>query len=350
MPAQPDLPTVAALYGSERVTILEELRKLTDAAGGNDDGAFDYAEFDGRAAAATQILDACATAPFLAVRRTVVVRRAQRLDKSNSATLAKALPHVPATALLVLVIEPEDDLKDYAKDPLVVAAGVAGKAIACESPQGAALARQLIARAKSAGGELTKGGADELARLVSGSLTLASAELEKLVLYAGDQKIDEAVVRKVAAPSQTWKVFELLDAVMQGKLGVALQNLKYLLEETGSPQEAAMRYLLPQLHRQLRLLWQARACLDEGIPPENAARVMPKGRNLANAHSFVRGKLTQAARNLPLDRIAEMLRCVLEADMRMKGQLASANPSETLERMLAEMCEIAAGRTTLASL
>jgi DNA polymerase III delta subunit len=88
----------------------------------------------------------------------------------------------------------------------------------------------------------------------------------------------------------------------------------------------------------------------EGVTPDQAAHLLPKGRNLANAHSFVRDKLMRAARNLTLDQVEGLLRCVLEADMRMKGQLPSANPRESLERLLAEMCEIAGGRTTAASL
>lgn len=350
MPDLSEVPPVIALYGSERVTLLEELRRLTDAVGAAEDGGFDYSELDGRSVGAVEVLDACATAPFLAERRTVVVRRANRLDKANSVSLAKALGSVPTTALLILVLEPEEDVKDLSKDPLVTAAAKVGKAIACESPQGAALVRELMERARRSGGEISKPGAEALAQVVSGSLTLATAELEKLLLYAGKDKVDEQMVRRVASPSQSWKVFELLDAVIQARLGVALENLRYLLEETASPQEAAMRYLLPQLHRQVRLLWQARACLDENLSPENATHLLPKGRNLANAHSFVRGKLTQAARGLTLAQIAAMLRCILEADIRLKGQLASASARETLERLLAEMCEIAAGRTTASSL
>jgi DNA polymerase III delta subunit len=129
MPSQPDLPAVVALYGSERVTILEELNKLLDATGANEDGAFDYAELDGRSTTANEILDACATAPFLAPRRTVVVRRAQKLDKASSTAVAKALGAVPTTALLVLVFDPDEEVKDFAKDPLVTAAGKAGSAL-----------------------------------------------------------------------------------------------------------------------------------------------------------------------------------------------------------------------------
>src|SRR5687768_1910615 len=123
MPAPVDLPSAVALYGSERVTLLEELAKLVEAVGAAEDGGFDYAELDGRSTSASDVLDACATAPFLAERRTVVVRRANRLDKATVAALVKALASVPATALLVLVLEPEEDVKDLSKDPLVVAAG-----------------------------------------------------------------------------------------------------------------------------------------------------------------------------------------------------------------------------------
>ncbi|MDQ2986386.1 MAG: DNA polymerase III subunit delta [Armatimonadota bacterium] len=350
MPELYEPPTVIALHGAERVIILEKLGELLQSVGAMDDGAFDHAEFDGRSLSPAAVLDACATAPFLAARRTVVVRRAQSIDKANSAVLAKSLPSLPSSALLILVFEHDEETKDFAKDPLVLAAGKAGKAIACESPQGAALVRQLMDRAKVAGGEMTKPAAEALSQLVSGSLTLATAELDKLLLYAGGQKIDEQMVHKVAAPSQTWKVFELLDAVVQGRLGVALENLKYLLEGTSSPQEAAMRFLLPQLHRQVRLLWQAKVCQVEGLAPEKAGHLLPKGKNLANSHSFVRDKLSRSARDLSLDQIAAMLRCVLEADMRMKGQLPFATPKETLERLLAEMCEIAAGRIAAASL
>jgi DNA polymerase-3 subunit delta len=350
MPEPPDLPTVIAIHGSERITILEKLNEILTAAGALEDGAFDYTELDGRSTSAQEVIDSCATAPFLAPRRTVLVRRAHKLDKSTATALAANLSSLPKTALLILVFEPEEEAKDFGKDHLVVAARKVGKDYSCESPQGAALVRQLIDRAKAAKGEITKPAADALAQVVSGSLTLATAELDKLLLYADGKPITPEMVSRVAAPSQTWKVFELLDAVIAGRLGLALQNLKYLLEGTSSPQEAAMRFLLPQLHRQVRLLWQAKACQVEGITPDSASHLLPKGRNLANAHSFVRDKLMRAARGLTLDQVEGMLRCVLEADMRMKGQLPSANPRESLERLLAEMCEIAGGRTTAASL
>lgn len=350
MPDSPESKPVVAIFGTERLTVLEALAKLLADAGVADDGGFDYIEVDGRSASPIEVLDGASTAPFLSERRTVVVRRAHAFDKASAATLAKGLASLPESALLVLVIEPDEDTKDLAKDPLVVAAGKAGATIACVAPQGAALTRQLIDRAKEQGGNLTKPAAEALSRLVSGSLTLAVAELEKLLLYAGGEPIDETMVVRVAAPAQTWKVFELLDATVAGNLGVALENLRYLLEGSSSPQEAAMRYLLPQLHRQVRLLWQAKACQVEGIPPEQASHILPKGRNLANAHSFVRDKLSRAAKNLTLDQVGEMLRCILEADMRMKGQLPSGSAIETLERLLAELCEIAKGRTTAAAL
>jgi DNA polymerase III delta subunit len=209
MPAPSKPFSVVALYGTERVTLLEELTALVESTGALADGGFDYAELDGRSTTPNEILDACATAPFLAERRTVVVRRAHKLDKPATTALTKSLATVPPTALLILVIEPDDDVKDLSKNALVVAALKVGKAIACESPQGAALVKQLIERAKKGGSELTKPGAEELANLVSGSLTLATAELEKLLLYAGGEKIDEQMVRSVASPSQSWKVFEL---------------------------------------------------------------------------------------------------------------------------------------------
>ena len=105
-----------------------------------------------------------------------------------------------------------------------------------------------------------------------------------------------------------------------------------------------MRGLFPQLHRQLRLLWQAKVCALEKARPETADDLLPKLHNLATAHTDVRGKSIKMAAKLSLGQISEMMRCVVDADMRLKGQLAGAFPLETVERMLAEMCQIAAHR------
>src|SRR6185312_7633712 len=77
--------------------------------------------------------------------------------------------------------------------------------------------------------------------------------LEKLVAYAGDERIGSQAVRALVAESREASVFELVDAVGQRERYAALAAYRSLLAEDVSP-----IYILVMLTRQIRLLLLAR--------------------------------------------------------------------------------------------
>lgn len=339
MAKTPADPRVIAISGTDPVLVIEKVEEVLQLAGIDISDTFDHVEVDAIETDAPTILQSVTTIPFLSSKRSVVVRRANRLKESDVESLSAALPSLPQTGLLVLVFESTDDEAKGAS--LKAAAKKAGELIEVRSPKREEIIREVEKRAKAAGLTFQGRAAHELVEMVGDDITETVSELGKLVpACAKNGKIGSKDVREIVVPSREYRVFVLLDEVCMGRLGPALTQLDRLLSSNSKVEEAAMRHLLPQMHKQLLMVYQARALADERAPMNSPTFLHP-GYSLADRTDFQRNKASGFARKLSLPTISRLLRLVLETDMRLKGQLAQANPRESLERMLAEMCVVA---------
>ncbi len=339
-------PSVVAISGSDPLLIIEALQASLAEAGIDPVDSFDHVDLDGIETSAAEILQSATTIPFLSPRRSVVVRRADRLGEADVDALSTALPTIPASGLIVFVFEP---LGDAAKGAaLKSAAKKAGRLIEVKSPDRSVIITELKKRAGEAGLLFDRDAAEKMCDLVGSDLSEAVSELGKIIAACSSTgKVTVDDVKQIVIPSQEYRVFLLLDAVCEGQLGPALTQLGRLLSAMPKAEDAAMRNVLPQMHKQLLNIFQARALLDERVSLDSpdAKRYLSEAYSLANANDFPRKKATAFARRLSLAQVAALLRLVLETDMRLKGQLPQATAEETLERMLAEMCLIVRDQT-----
>lgn len=331
---------VIAISGADSVLVIEKLAEVLRESGIDPSDTFDHVELDATETDATAILQGVTTMPFLSAKRSVVVRRANRLKESDVEALSVALPGLPASALLVLVFEPTGEEAKGAV--LKTAVKKVGELIELGSPKHEEIIREIERRARDAGLTFEGKAAHELVEMVGDDMSEAVSELGKLIAACKEHgAITSQDVREIVIPSREYRVFVLLDEVCWGRLGPALTQLDRLLSSSSNVQEAAMRHLLPQMHKQLLTIYQARALADERAPLNSPSLLHP-GYSLAERTEFQRQKTMKFARRMELSKISRMLRLVLEADMRLKGQLAQANPRESVERMLTEMCIVAA--------
>lgn len=344
MPRRSDagVPPVIALTSAEPFLRLRRLAELRALAG--EDG-FDLVEVSGQDARATELMDAAMALPFLGERKVVVVRNAERIPTSERESLASRLNELDEPALVVFVIEPSDEQKALPKtDPLMKAVANAG---VIEEPRAdkAQVVNEMRATAGELGVSLDNAAAAALLEMTSEHITAAMAELEKCALFVGQGgKITRQVVSEVATPSRDFQVFKMLDAVCSGNASSALQCLRDLLASGTKVEEAAFRHVFPLLHRQLRLLFQARAARDLGLPDEQADEIAPTRHSwaeIARRGGFQRDKFRSLAQRLSLDQVSELFDLLLKADAELKGQIPSVNARETLERMVVEMCRVA---------
>lgn len=311
---------------------------------------FDLQTFDGDTAPGEWIA-AAGTAPFLADRRVVVVRHLLRCDLERAKGVS--FMGLPASALLILVADDEagdEDRQRRLKTARTgwekVAKDAGGSILQCKAND-ADFSSLVKAETMSADKKITDRALAVLKEMCAGSASRALEEVPKLVAYVGTEPtIQESDVREVVVPGREWNVFKLVDSVVEGDVAEALRQLRILVGSPSKAEEAAFRNILPQMSRSLRLAWQARACLDAGVPPgspEASATSLTKP-NLAGEQDFVKGKAMRAAKRLHLSQIASMLALLSEADAKLKGILPAFTAMETLEQTVLKMADVARSR------
>jgi DNA polymerase-3 subunit delta len=197
------------------------------------------------------------------------------------------------------------------------------------------------------GKKMSEKAVDTLLEMTGGSLSRALDELEKLIIFAGDQdQIREDHVRELVVPSREWNVFKMIDAIIAGNAPEALRQLRILIGSKAKADDVAIAQVLPMIGRTLRLLWQARLCIDAGCsasnPPAAIREQFPEKPNLVAEQPYRQSSLMASARKVALPKLADCLQILANADSRLKGSLPSFSTIDTLERMVLEMCGILA--------
>lgn len=336
---------VAMLSGDEDALRTRALQELVAAATMEDD--FDLQVMDAGESTAMEWSASAGTTPFLSSRRTVVVRHLLRLDDID----LKGWANLPETALIILVADEEggDDNRQRHFSSLRGQWEKAVKAVGGHVEEFKTDPKQLVEsirqEANRLGKKMSPKAGETLVEMCGANLSRALDELEKLSLYVGNaDAISETDVRNVALPSREWNVFRMVDAAITGDGGEALRQLRILVGSATKAEDAAFGRILPTLHRQLRLIWQARmmieAKVDPESPPESFVAQLPENPSLLKQAPFVRGKAMRAARNASFNQLSQCLQIMCDADARLKGMLPSYSGMETLEQMLLKMVEV----------
>jgi DNA polymerase III delta subunit len=331
-----------------RKRALDELLSLAQI--GPDD--LDFEVFDGSSSNPMSWVASAGTAPFLADRRTLVVRHLLNCDPDSAAN--GALGKLPPSGLLILVADEEtgsDDrlqrLKTVQKNWVKVVQKAGGTVLSYNlDPKSASTA--LKAEVAKSGKRISEQGVQLLLEMCGNSLSRSIEELEKLILFVGSaDTITERDIRAVAVPSREWNVFKMTDAVASNQVSQALQQLRILIGSSSKAEDAAFRSILPMFSRNLRLLWQARICLDRGVSvgaaPADVLACFPDKPNLAKEPPYRHAQMLAVAKKTTLPRVGEALRILSDTDARLKGALAGFSAMDTLERMVLEMAQALGG-------
>lgn len=323
------------------------LRGLVEALG---DAEFDMESVNADEVPAADWLARAGTSPFLSERRTVIVRHVCRANpKDLNFDFGKQLKGLPAHALLVLVADDEstsDDNKRKSLDAIrkewaTLAKGADGLVYE-PKPDSRALIETLMTTAKERNRPISRPAAQLLVEMVGESYSRAVEELEKLLLFVGDaDRITEKDVKDVVLPSPDWNVFKLIDAVFGRRPNEALRQLRMLLGGQGKADEAAHRSIVPLLSRQLRMVWQARLCVERNVSPstapEDVKAAFPGRPDLGKEKDWQQSRALQAARQTDFPSLVRCFALLSDADAALKGSLPGFGAMETMERMVLEM-------------
>ncbi|HEY0866811.1 MAG TPA: DNA polymerase III subunit delta [Fimbriimonas sp.] len=334
------------LHGEEETLWRRMLDELLQEAGlAKDD--FDLQSITSDSAPSTEWISGAGIAPFLAQRRTVVVRNILRTDPTN--IKPQDLASLPESALLILVADEESGSEDKVNRmkttvlkgwlKLVDKAG----GIALEFKPDAKRCREaVIAEAKNLGKSVTPSAVDTLVEMTGGSQTRAIDELHKLDIFAGSaDRISDSDVRDVVVPSREWNVFKMVESTLDGNVPEALRQLRILVSSPAKAPDTAFRSILPTVSTQLRLIWQGRLLIERGLTPQRVsaevAAMLPTRPNLISERDWRQNRIMATARKATFEKLAACFQILSDTDSRLKGQLPSFDPIETLELMVLEM-------------
>lgn len=280
---------------------------------------------DGKNTSWEQVINSASTIPFLAERRVVVVENLQGLltgeGGQGEELFLRYLENPNPLTTLVLVQEGQPDKRRKVVKALEKTAQV----VQCNQPKGNELLEFIRQQAFQLGLKLEEEAVRELALLTGTNLPLLAQELRKLALYAGDETLGKAQVQELVAPGVEASVFQLVDAVAEGRFSAALPLLKDLLFQ-GEP---SVRILF-MLVRQFRLLWQTALLAGDGFGEKQiAARI--------NAPAFAIPKLQRQSRRFSSEELCRIWDILLEADLALKT--SRQDPQQLLELTILRLCE-----------
>lgn len=336
------------LTGEDTLSRDETVRKLRERMLARPGGELNLAEFHAPDLRAEQLIAACDTLPFLSDRRLVIVHQlfswrarggARRRDASTDGQEAggplKAerdaflayLPRLAPQTTLVLV----EGTLSAALQAEIVKQLPPGRADVRQfpAPQGAELERWLMKRARLRGGELGPRVPALLREHGPSSLEALDQEVAKLVTYADGRPVDVGMLNELLSGGEL-VVFQLLDALAEGRRGDALRSLRRLYQQGQRPEELA-----PQLIALYRRLLVCRLALAERVDPAEVQRV--HGVRLIE-------KLKTQARRASSDALIRALERLLAFDRRLKrGEI---EPETGLELLVTELTDLVAGPVT----
>lgn len=315
--------------------------------------------FVGDASTPSSWVGSAGVVPFLTETRIVVVRGLGRCNPSKhwDAKVTKNHPFVkdlaglPDTARLILVGDEEggsQEKRQTAQEQVERWSKLVGFAggLVCRldlSPDETTQA--LIDRAAAHGKKLSKPLAEKLSQMLGGQSGLALAEVDKLVLYIGDEKtISDQAIERLVIPEIDYNIFQLSDGVFRGDSRFALKQLQLLSARIPDMQAESLSRVLPMLHRHLRFAWQARICLEARCrpndPPESVKQLFPDKPQLSAEKDWLQKKHMDAAKGLNFHKLSLCLAELAKADHKLKGILPAFKAEETIELLVLNMTQI----------
>jgi DNA polymerase-3 subunit delta len=303
-----------SLAGSKCQELLNELLEPSQRA----TGLFDA---DADTVSATDVLDELRTAPFLTGKRIVRIKKADGFISQNRSLLEKYFDNPCPTGRLILTVRAWDSRTKLAKKLSKV-----GKLINADPPTRKELPYRLIDYAKDAHDKkLSLSTAILLIELTGDELTRLYSEIDKLALYAGDQKIiTQRHVESLIGHNRLFNAFAVIDAIIAGNVGVAIERLRGMFEVDKSTEYT----VVGAFAYHLRKMFDAKILLDKGV---NQRQIENKLRIWGNTDAFF-----THLRRISLKQIGQYLQQLGETDYEIKtGQ---TQVQVAMEQLVLNLC------------
>ena len=244
------------------------------------------------------------TPPIFAERRFIIARTANYFTgkEKKEELLISLFSNFPETTIMLILVEGK--IKNGLK--IVEAAKKIGEVLTVSAPRFAELDKWIFNEFKKRGKEIDFEGVKFLEQIFSNNLQRLESEIEKIVLYKVEkQKISLDDLLEIISKDKLLEdslVFNLTDALLQGKKAQAIRELKQMLDGGAIPLA-----ILSTLNWQLRLLLSVKVLKKQGKTVAEIARIL-------NSHQYPVKKCYQYSDKFSEDKLLGLLENLLEAN------------------------------------
>lgn len=322
------LAPIYAVVGGEEFLKRQAMEQITRSVLGDADPSLALSEYDcaGTVAELAGVLDDLRTLPFLADRRLVIVREADKFITMHRESLEDYAASPSSTGVLLLECKSLPGNTRLAKQIAKV-----GQVIKCEPLKQYEVPAWLSKHCKDAYGvQIEQRAAVKLVDLIGTELGLLDVELQKCLLYvSGRPQIQLADVEALVGQHREEQVWGLLSAIAAGDERKALQ----IWEEVCQTDRAAEARAIGGIVFTMRRLLKAKRAEEAGASAAELKREL-----------WVRDdqQLRRELGAFTTAQVEEMFARLLEADVASKTGLASVQAS--IERFIIEMSRRSKGR------
>lgn len=256
------------------------------------------------------IMDSVGTMPFLADKRVVLVRDAEKLSDGGAESLLTYLEHPTDTGVMIITAGPS-----FKKTAKFRKMSKLAKIVKADRLDIATMGSRIRSFMKKEGVEISAEAVTLILELKGTDTAGVKIELDKLVSFSGGERIEREHVETLVGRSVTETVFKLVDAINERDGEWAFNVLKDLYDQKKQPQE-----IIGYLGWYIRIIQKIKLLTGKGVGPAGIAE------KLGYSSGYVHRLSGQAAR-YSAGRVERWVLLLCETDCAIKtglkpGQLA----------------------------
>jgi DNA polymerase III subunit delta len=329
------------LHGADQFRLREELNKIRASMDTDGNLAHNTVRLEARGLSVADLQAACQSASFFAENRLVIIeglqarfsgaRRGRRpvagKEASNSEIDAfiAVLGDLPPTTTVILV----DETSGALNEALSANATVKAFAILKDDRNGRNLTGWAENRIRERGADFHPLALNRLVSLIDGAhLGELANEIDKLATYALGRQVTVADVDELTSSAMETMIWDLTDAVVDGRGDRALGVLQRMNAKDHPPM-----VLMATLRTQYRRLMLTKSLQLEGV---NSAQAIAD--KLGMRMGYPVEKLMTNASRYPADRLDTAYRKLLEADVNVKTGVLDVDT--VLPALIVELTEL----------
>ncbi|RLQ98325.1 DNA polymerase III subunit delta [Falsibacillus albus] len=269
---QKQFSRVYLLYGTERFLINETKHKLINNALTEEEMDFNFASYDLEETPIETAVEDAETFPFMGEQRVIFLHNpvfltAEKTKEKieHNVKVLEAYLNEPAPYTILVFIAPYEKLDERKKITKLIKKSAS--IVEAKKLNEHELKTWIRTRASINQVQIDEDAIDMLLVLAGTNLMLLASEVDKLSLYAEDEKrIDREVVEKLTARSLEQNIFELVEKVVRKDIEGALRIYYDLLKQNEEPIK-----ILSILAGQFRLLYQVKELSRKGYGQQQIA-------------------------------------------------------------------------------